>query len=488
MITSLSRSPWSTGSWSLLLAVLALAWTFQAITGMPPGRPPPSEQGPSGTIAGTIISCDGTPAPNWSIRIQGSSRELGGITDAHGRFLIPNVPAGTHTITVSLSGYTSMVMPVTVVTGQTADLDRLSPGCDQVRLSDGPGVAGGTGGAPPVETVLLLDANPGKTPCLKDELFVDSPHTVAVFPFEPNLAPAGSCDSEVAAFAEARAVSYWRAPSVWTAARGDILSSARSPPIQVPLNVWIAAPLSDVGWVTALAQSHYLNAVDLFEQNRVGVTFSFHPKEASNRIGLISHNCYTLQDHLDAATGPVDWYVSGELNVYYVLQAHLGDGSDPADTPFGISCGDAAPNVVFISYKQVLPSTLAHELGHEFGLRGGRGHVGKTFQTTFGSPYCPDNSYDMEPGGPYCQPACLPEWGRPDARPDIPGCQMFPPENIMFDTVWARTEFTIGQAYQMNLLASSRLNTNQHRLGPTWADCGSKPSDNHPCPYLWIDP
>jgi hypothetical protein len=79
--------------------------------------------------------------------------------------------------------------------------------------------------------------------------------------------------------------------------------------------------------------------------------------------------------------------------------------------------------------------------------------------------------------------------GAPDARPEQIGCQLFPRENIMFDTVWVRTEFTIGQAYQMNLSANSQLNANGHRTGPTWpsTDCIARYSRD-PCPFLWIDP
>lgn len=75
-----------------------------------------------GTVTGTVI--DGTnmrPLNGAQVSIEGTSR--GSLADARGRFLIPGVPAGTHTVRVTYLGYRTGTEEVQVTAGATASVD-----------------------------------------------------------------------------------------------------------------------------------------------------------------------------------------------------------------------------------------------------------------------------------------------------------------------------------------------------------------------------
>jgi len=75
-----------------------------------PGSAP---QTGTGTIAGTVMTTEVTPQPvrraNVSVSGGGLRQPRQGVTDAAGRFAIPNLPAGTFTLTASKASYVSAV-------------------------------------------------------------------------------------------------------------------------------------------------------------------------------------------------------------------------------------------------------------------------------------------------------------------------------------------------------------------------------------------
>ncbi|NML22901.1 TonB-dependent receptor [Pseudoflavitalea sp. G-6-1-2] len=72
----------------------------------------------SGSIRGTVITSDSTPAANVSVIIQ--STKQGTATDNDGNFEFARLKAGQYVLQVSLLGYEEIEQIVTVVSGQTA--------------------------------------------------------------------------------------------------------------------------------------------------------------------------------------------------------------------------------------------------------------------------------------------------------------------------------------------------------------------------------
>ena len=77
----------------------------------------------TGTIDGTVVdTADGQPIAAAQVFIEGLG--LGVVTDADGRYSIPDVPAGSHELSAQIVGYLTVTEDVTVSAGQvtTADL------------------------------------------------------------------------------------------------------------------------------------------------------------------------------------------------------------------------------------------------------------------------------------------------------------------------------------------------------------------------------
>ena len=73
-----------------------------------------------GTVTGRVVDASGgQPIPAVQVFI--SNLELGGLTQQNGRYLLQNVPAGTHTVSVSRIGYRTTEVQVTVGGGQTVE-------------------------------------------------------------------------------------------------------------------------------------------------------------------------------------------------------------------------------------------------------------------------------------------------------------------------------------------------------------------------------
>ena len=75
-----------------------------------------------GTVAGTVIEAASGDALE-AVQVSIPALKLGAVSDAEGRFAIPNVPAGAHELRVDLIGYDSRTVPVAVTTGETVTVE-----------------------------------------------------------------------------------------------------------------------------------------------------------------------------------------------------------------------------------------------------------------------------------------------------------------------------------------------------------------------------
>jgi TonB-linked SusC/RagA family outer membrane protein len=98
--------------WTLLGAV-GLGALLAASTAM--------AQGQMGTISGRVTEqATGSALPGVRVFLGGTNRSV--VTNAEGRFTLPNVPAGTHEVRVSQIGYSAASQSVTVEGGATAEV------------------------------------------------------------------------------------------------------------------------------------------------------------------------------------------------------------------------------------------------------------------------------------------------------------------------------------------------------------------------------
>jgi TonB-linked SusC/RagA family outer membrane protein len=79
----------------------------------------PADAQQTGTIRG-VVQDAGTQQPIPAAQVVVEGLRLGGVTDAQGRFLILNVPAGEHVVRVEILGYAASSVTVTVAAGATA--------------------------------------------------------------------------------------------------------------------------------------------------------------------------------------------------------------------------------------------------------------------------------------------------------------------------------------------------------------------------------
>lgn len=79
----------------------------------------------TGAVQGVVVGDEGLPVPNVTVVIQLSdgSSEPSDRTDENGAFEIAGLPAGSHKIFLERLGYESVARPVTVVAGETTELE-----------------------------------------------------------------------------------------------------------------------------------------------------------------------------------------------------------------------------------------------------------------------------------------------------------------------------------------------------------------------------
>jgi len=74
----------------------------------------------AGTVTGRVTNAQ-TEGPVAAVQVFIPSLDMGGLTQQNGRYLLQNVPAGTHTLSVARIGYGTMQMQITVRGGQTVE-------------------------------------------------------------------------------------------------------------------------------------------------------------------------------------------------------------------------------------------------------------------------------------------------------------------------------------------------------------------------------
>jgi TonB-dependent starch-binding outer membrane protein SusC len=87
-----------------------------------PGLPAPTPRLRVGTITGIVRDAK-TLAPVGAVQVHIPNLALGVLAQANGRFVLPNVPAGTHTIRAERIGFRPAVAEVTVVDNQTVEVN-----------------------------------------------------------------------------------------------------------------------------------------------------------------------------------------------------------------------------------------------------------------------------------------------------------------------------------------------------------------------------
>jgi hypothetical protein len=196
-----------------------------------------------------------------------------------------------------------------------------------------------------------------------------------------NMLSKGKCRSEVAVFSKTHAMK-WQ-PLNWTDRPGDVRTIKLDPLIDAALNIWVTTDAQK-----AAAEDHARRAQDVFMENRVGVRLVWKVRKLSEVPGAPSNASQIVHDGLSddqfadcnglAPIRAQPFYVPKTLNVYYVDRPQLAGRNcaikvvplDP-DHCFTSAAEDfvrADANITFIG-NIADPTTLAHELGHAYGLR-----------------------------------------------------------------------------------------------------------------------
>jgi hypothetical protein len=199
--------------------------------------------------------------------------------------------------------------------------------------------------------VVMMDSRAAAGPrgCRNDEILrTTGERTLG------NVLAAEGCGSEISVFAARNAMSFNTPVTAWTNAIGDTYTVTMQPIINVPVSVWIANGAAGVQ-----ARLDFANADLLYEQNKVGVQFvpTYHDvstsREAVETIGTA--RCIGVR-----AIRASSWYTANTLNFYYVNGAFTGNncgGEEP----------DSDPNITYVGTTANV-ATVAHEIGHAFGL------------------------------------------------------------------------------------------------------------------------
>jgi|RhiMethySRZTD1v2_1073278.scaffolds.fasta_scaffold17715_11 hypothetical protein len=194
-----------------------------------------------------------------------------------------------------------------------------------------------------------------------------------------NMLSKGRCRSHAVAVFSKKHAMKWQSLN-WTDQPGDVRTIKLDPLIDAALNIWVTNDADRL-----LAEQHAQMAQKIFLDNRVGVRLvpkvqklSDVPGAPSDAIqivnsGLVDDNfleCSQLR-----AIRKQPFYVAKTLNVYYVGRPFTGRNCALKNLDFGECPTSAAgeftradANITFIG-AQANPTTLAHELGHAYGLR-----------------------------------------------------------------------------------------------------------------------
>ncbi len=295
-------------------------------------------------------------------------------------------------------------------------------------------------------SVIQLDGRRPDGSCFDDALFRATGSADA-----GDVRSQGSCAEEVAVYSKGDAMTLLVDPGFEDAC-GDAPSANLGPLLEAPLNIWVAgvgAPSFFGGGVdlTALSGIHVAKAIQLYDENKTGISFQATTRPLPGTLGGIASLALACTgifnvpgvDAILTALKASPAYVQGEFNVYYL---DLGIFSFT-----GANCS-ADRNVTFIS-TAASETTLAHEFGHAFAMHGNQSTGGHTN-----------------------------------------GHMGFTKENLMWvNGGVARSHVSLGQAFRMNVDAASMLNLNSVRSGPQ-RSCPLL-SSSPDCPSLardWVRP
>ena len=233
---------------------------------------------------------------------------------------------------------------------------------------------------------------------------------------------AAGCNSEIVVFAEENAMTL--SFPVWSGSDGDIHTITMQPIIDVPVSIWIANEAA-----RERAPLEIANATLVYRKNKVGVQFVatiYDVSADATAVATIGNSCDSIGRIRRSA-----WYTPSTLNIYYVenitLPPELGGGS----VGLGLNCdrfgdgdikGDA--NITFIGGSANL-ATVAHEIGHAFGLRPGtldrkaagghttnlKGFGPNNVMCTGGGPGCPQTRDHFSLGQAFRMNTQADEWG-----------------------------------------------------------------------------
>ncbi len=271
---------------------------------------------------------------------------------------------------------------------------------------------------------VILDAR-DKNGCFNDETFRG---TETVFVGDLRL---GNCNSEAAIFSDDNAMAFV-SNVTWTDSIFDKNPVSLQPIRVVPVAVWLARPNNAASALQA-AQFEMGSANVYYNFHNTGISFNATYTDIStnaNALFILSKDCSFVNDIKTS-----NFYSPNQINVYYV--------QNPTANWNGRNCWGAEPNIIFINTTPT-QETLAHEIGHSFSL---------------------DHPND-------------------DPANVIPG---FAKNNIMWKEASGRTDFTLGQAFRMNMNVTSTLNVNGVRTGPVRDPPCADAAANDLCPRLALD-
>src|SRR5688500_14828073 len=200
-------------------------------------------------------------------------------------------------------------------------------GCTACRRENGDKVSLSCA-AGPTATTLLLDGR--RASCVDDERLSGSGSlTIA------NLLAPANCTSEIAAFAEDRAMQLLAPVTTWTDNAGDTLSVTMAPLLNVPLAVWILFQNANNTRATEV-QLEVNRAAQLYDTEQCGVEFTAAVTDVSRRqfpFQLLEASCDSMAAFKAVASQP------GSINVYYIESVN-GDQ--------GRRCPDGNSDVILI--------------------------------------------------------------------------------------------------------------------------------------------
>jgi len=251
-----------------------------------------------------------------------------------------------------------------------------------------------------------------------------------------------ACESSIAVFAKGRSSLRMLDPP-WTHSGEPPLTLSLE--LRVPVALNVVVPFGATRW----ARADTSRASAIFNANRAGVVFSAPSvrRYTDAEAEIVGGGCHDVAAVVAAG---LPLYDASALNVYYVNV----DVETNADAWMGYNCFEAGrPDVIYISVDARSVTTLAHEIGHAFGLRGATGHTN-------------------------------PSEGNA-------GMDAFTDRNLMYSMVNMQTSrerntLSLGQVFRMNWDDSSLLNDlvpNRPLVG-----CQATATANLPCPKLSLDP